>query len=407
MKRGISELIATVLIIGFTVALVAIIIIWGTRFVSEAQSDVDRSTTVGLACSKLNYDVLDLSCNGNRVNLIKVENKGDQDINGFYVRSSDSSGSSVLDQATNMDPIVLSSFEVADLNIDQSAANPTIVELIPLVNVENNLESCVSSIQKLENNDGFCDGSSDSCTGVDCNDNNDCTQDSCSNGVCSHTSLSSGTSCSGGVCDGSGNCVECLNNQDCNDTNTSTEDICLSDNTCVYNLDYTLFTTGNTWRAGTIGGVNGADQKCQQAAVNVGLTGIYKAWISYSSQSASSRLHHSTVPYKRVTGVIIADNWNDLTDGSLDNSPNVNESGASIIFIPGSVMITATCTTANGNPNPDSCGSDFWFCGSNWDSTLPSFRYGSITQVNLAWTENNFDVACTSSARLYCLEQPS
>ncbi len=51
-KRGISELIATVLIIGFTVALAAVIIIWGGRFVSETQGDVDRSTTIGLVCSK-------------------------------------------------------------------------------------------------------------------------------------------------------------------------------------------------------------------------------------------------------------------------------------------------------------------------------------------------------------------
>ena len=37
-KRGISPLIATVLIIGFTVALAAVIITWGGRFILRLQA---------------------------------------------------------------------------------------------------------------------------------------------------------------------------------------------------------------------------------------------------------------------------------------------------------------------------------------------------------------------------------
>ena len=60
-KKGISPLIATVLIIGFTVALAAVIITWGGRFIQQTQDDVDRSTQVGLMCSRLSFEIIRLT----------------------------------------------------------------------------------------------------------------------------------------------------------------------------------------------------------------------------------------------------------------------------------------------------------------------------------------------------------
>ena len=56
-KRGISPLIATVLIIGFTVALAAIIITWGTRFVTTTQESVGKQADVSVACSGIDFDI--------------------------------------------------------------------------------------------------------------------------------------------------------------------------------------------------------------------------------------------------------------------------------------------------------------------------------------------------------------
>ena len=62
--KGISPLIATVLIIGFTVALAAIIITWGGRFIQETTEDVDLQTKIGLSCAKLDFKINSVDCQG-------------------------------------------------------------------------------------------------------------------------------------------------------------------------------------------------------------------------------------------------------------------------------------------------------------------------------------------------------
>jgi hypothetical protein len=70
---------------------------------------------------------------------------------------------------------------------------------------------------------------------------------------------------------------------------------------------------------GNMGGIIGADMICQGEADAAGLTGVYKAWLSDSNpaNSPASRFTHSTGPYVRVDGTIVAQDWTDLTDGSI------------------------------------------------------------------------------------------
>ena len=51
-KRGISPLIATVLIIGFTVALAAIIMTWGQSFIKKTQETTTETTNIALICAQ-------------------------------------------------------------------------------------------------------------------------------------------------------------------------------------------------------------------------------------------------------------------------------------------------------------------------------------------------------------------
>jgi hypothetical protein len=53
-----------------------------------------------------------------------------------------------------------------------------------------------------------------------------------------------------------------------------------------------VFVSGSKWN-GNLGGLAGADAKCQQAADAAGLGGTFRAWISDDATSASSRLTHS------------------------------------------------------------------------------------------------------------------
>ncbi len=50
-KKGISPLIATVLILGFTVALAAVIMVWGNRFTTTIQKQTEETSTTTLSCA--------------------------------------------------------------------------------------------------------------------------------------------------------------------------------------------------------------------------------------------------------------------------------------------------------------------------------------------------------------------
>ena len=84
----------------------------------------------------------------------------------------------------------------------------------------------------------------------------------------------------------------------------------------------------STVQNGDLGGVNGADAICQGLADASPLTqgGRYLAWISDSlGNSPSTRFTQATVPYQLVDRDIIADNYTDLTDGTIQNDIFVDE----------------------------------------------------------------------------------
>lgn len=62
-KKGISPLIASILLIGFTVALAAIIMTWGTSFVKKQTENVETEGSKALDCAKLNLRISG-SCKG-------------------------------------------------------------------------------------------------------------------------------------------------------------------------------------------------------------------------------------------------------------------------------------------------------------------------------------------------------
>ena|SRR3989344_8482098 len=86
-KRGITPLIATVLLIGFTVALAAVIFNWGQGFTTGIQKNVDESTKTQLACStELDFGISDVKCTSGILEYVQVTNKGNVGIRALKVR---------------------------------------------------------------------------------------------------------------------------------------------------------------------------------------------------------------------------------------------------------------------------------------------------------------------------------
>lgn len=147
-------------------------------------------------------------------------------------------------------------------------------------------------------------------------------------------------------------------------------------------------TTGNT------GGISGANAICQARANAGGLVGRYAAWLSdgNAANSPSQRFEQSSVPYTRLDGTIVANNWADLADGTLSVSLNMTELGT---FVTGPAYAN---TNANGTirHSTDTCSNFTVAAGITFGDNVQDTNWSSTTSL-----------ACNTGRYLYCFEQPS
>ena len=155
-----------------------------------------------------------------------------------------------------------------------------------------------------------------------------------------------------------------------------------------------IFVTSTTYN-GDLGGLEGADAKCKAQATAAGIKGSFKAWLSDSSLSAGERMAHSQVAYTTTTGIQIASNWEDLTDGLLDYGIIYDENQN----LPNHPSVwTATLPDGNGNQAEFSC--------ENWTSASPDLVTvtGSPGNVSDSWTKSILR-NCNEMHALYCVQQ--
>ncbi len=153
-----------------------------------------------------------------------------------------------------------------------------------------------------------------------------------------------------------------------------------------------VFVTSVTYK-GNIGGLTAADTKCQGVALNAGLVGTFLAWIAtVDGGSPQTRFAHSTVPYKRIDGVTVANNWTQLTSGTLLNPIDVTEDGGPLA----TSVLAWTNTMASGAAWEYDCAG--WTVSDN----TANGRLTSVTTNSLAGTQIS---ACYNDGLLICVEQ--
>lgn len=87
------------------------------------------------------------------------------------------------------------------------------------------------------------------------------------------------------------------------------------------------FVTSTTYN-GDLGGLAGADQKCQALAEAAGLpANVYKAWLSTSNENAKDRLG-SARGWVRKDGKPFADTVADIVSGKIFHPLRIDENGA-------------------------------------------------------------------------------
>jgi hypothetical protein len=175
-----------------------------------------------------------------------------------------------------------------------------------------------------------------------------------------------------------------------------------------------VFVTSQAFVAGNLGGLTGADDACRQLAVAAGLSSSYAAWLSDSTGSPVSRFAQDVGPYLLVNGTIVANNWNDLTSGTLRHAIDLSESGGPGAPSPDSITSAAvwTDTTASGTRSTALFGVG-GSCNDWSDPMRTSVVFGSTEFMDTGWTElggESSDVGmvpaiCATAAALYCFEQ--
>jgi hypothetical protein len=160
-----------------------------------------------------------------------------------------------------------------------------------------------------------------------------------------------------------------------------------------------VFVTSQLYN-GNLGGLAGADALCQARADAAGLPGTYRAWLSDGTTNAADRLIHSMLPYRLVDGTPIAQNWADLTNGSLAAPIIRTEFGSAIT----SSFSVRTSTLTNGVK----AGGNY--CN-GWTTTDPSCSYGAFgfgraDNAGSEWTHTpSGGCYCGNNQRLYCIQQ--
>lgn len=165
---------------------------------------------------------------------------------------------------------------------------------------------------------------------------------------------------------------------------------CLGDAGC----ERVMFVTKQTFQ-GNLGGVAGADAKCQAAADQSPLLRIkghaFRAWVSTSAQAARDRHVHGTQKYLRANGTTtLADHFDDLVqngpNGAIhDQDDTLSDKGA------------WTGTKNDGDKAAATCA--------DWTATVGSTGLTGNPDQPATWSEDPPAVGCENTATLICVER--
>ncbi len=171
-----------------------------------------------------------------------------------------------------------------------------------------------------------------------------------------------------------------------------------------------VFVTSTVY-PGNLGGLTGADAKCQTQAMAASLPGTYKVWLSDATGSPSTRfLTKPTIPYRLVDGTLIANNYADLVDGSQvlgviktetgGPAPRTTFCGAEVpnVILDKIMVWTSTSTTGTLQAGQGTCLNTTSGTGAQW--AQPNTASGMTTQCSGG--------ACNGGAYLspiFCFQQ--
>lgn len=149
-NKGISPLIATVLIVGFTVALAAVIFTWGINFTKDTTERTTRQADLAQKCGEISFDV-EASCTEGNIDFIRIANRQDITIQAFKFSISNDDVTEVYDINSTED--ALKGFGVKKYSGDFSAVtSPNKVEVRGALKFDNEAIFCSEYVREAKIN---------------------------------------------------------------------------------------------------------------------------------------------------------------------------------------------------------------------------------------------------------------
>lgn len=242
-----------------------------------------------------------------------------------------------------------------------------------------------------------------------CQTGGDCVSGNCSQGKC--VECVRGSQCASGVCTanacqapacndtvkngdetdadcGGATCGKCESGKACTVGSDCAGGVC-SNGVCSA-ADHLVFLSSAMY-SGNLGGVAGADAKCQGLATAANLAGTFKAYIADGTRDASARFTKAPGPYKRVDGVVVANNGAAFFSDAHLAALNADEHGV----VTGGEVWTGLYSGS---------GSGSMGCG-NWTSTSGATpQVGNASDGSDSWVSWYAQFCDRTNVKLYCVQ---
>jgi hypothetical protein len=150
-----------------------------------------------------------------------------------------------------------------------------------------------------------------------------------------------------------------------------------------------VFLTNGYWN-GNLGGIDGANAKCQAEATAAGLPGSYVAWLSSSTRNPAASLAKGGPWFATDKSSLIAANWAQVQSGHLTTLITLNASGGQPFPLAWTgTNPDGTPTTVNTN---QTCNDWTGTGGSGYDVFAGYLDYPTLD-------------SCVNAYGLYCFQQ--
>lgn len=242
-------------------------------------------------------------------------------------------------------------------------------------------DGCTPLCREAACGDGFVHKGVEECDDADLDPGDDCT-DLCKWGVCGDGRLRRGV-------------------EQCDDGNSADGDQCKPNCT----LSQLFVFVSSIRYTGALGGLAGADAKCQALAAKAGVQGTYRAWLGDGDAAPPTRFKHG-LPYVRLDKTPIAASLDEMiAAGVLQNAIMLTENNEPLSQADGCDAGDKVWTNLRRDGNPAGALT----CG-GWTTSAgvapKGGGYGVAHKTGQGWTDDSgCPLNCTAQLRLYCFQQ--